>query len=203
MIILISGHQGSGKSTLTNELLKHFGPVGAIKLRFAQPLYEMHDIIRNILAKYHVTNYNYTTKDGYLLQALGEWGRAHISKDVWTHCVLNQVMENPKNLVQIIEDARFEHEVDPFMKLPNCLTVRLECPESIRKQRAEMWRENTDHPSETGLDKYAKDGKFDLYFRTDSTSTEEIAECIEVAISQLRSTLYGARSDQPFESRPK
>jgi hypothetical protein len=68
----------------------------------------------------------------------------------------------------VIGDCRFENEFDAF---PHALRVRLGCPEEVRKSRCSMWRENTQHPSEIGLDKYAKEGWFDLYLHTDSISS--------------------------------
>lgn len=185
MIIVISGKQGSGKSTLTNELLKRFGPCGAIKMRFAQPLYEMHDACRAILAKYNVQGYNFSVKDGELLQVLGtEWARKTIHDKIWINCLMNQIRNLPKNLHCLIEDTRFQNEFDAFKDVENALTVRLECPTILRKVRCENWRSNDTHLSETDLDAYAEAGKFDLYFKTDQLDVATIADQIVAHINQ-------------------
>lgn len=179
MIILISGKQGSGKSTLANALCTKFGPVGAVKTRFAQALYEMHDCCRAILAKYNIDRYEFGKKDGNLLQLLGtEWGRKTIRETVWVETVLNQIRNAPKNIVHIIEDCRFRNEFDAFHNVPNVIKIRLNCSEEIRKGRAEMWRENSSHPSEIDLDEYAELMKFDMSFNTAHESIDDIVEKI-------------------------
>lgn len=111
-------------------------------------------------------------KDGPLLQFLGtEWGRKTYGDAVWVNALRGRVeIEKLKRnndaarLITIISDCRFENEFDAF---PEALRIRLVCSEAERKLRAEMWRENTQHPSETGLDLYAAHGKFDLMFNTE------------------------------------
>lgn len=181
--MLISGKQGSGKTTLYEALFEaiksrqggHWIPYGII---FAGPLYKMHDFCRGILVDAGVDPIH-KVKDGNLLQLLGtEWGRNTIDKDVWVKIVDGQIKQmgealrhnNPEStqkFVFLISDGRFENEFDFFTR---ALRVRLECPEEVRKSRAQkstMWRDNTNHPSEVGLDKYADEGRFDLVFHTD------------------------------------
>lgn len=69
-----------------------------------------------------------------------------------------------KKLIAIIDDCRFENEFDI---MSDALRVRLQASEEVRKARAEVWRTNTQHPSETGLDEYDEQGKFDMYFNTE------------------------------------
>lgn len=176
MIILISGRQGSGKTTLARKLLEKLGACNALNHRFAQPLYEMHNSCRAILEKYQISGYDYSIKDGDLLQILGtEWGRKRIRETVWVECTLNAIRLAPQNIIHIIEDARFRNEFDMVKAMPDVITIRLNCPEEIRKERVEMWRDNTTHPSEIDLDEYAETDKFDMNFNTSIESVDDIA----------------------------
>ncbi|MFS6706496.1 hypothetical protein WHK35_14280, partial [Staphylococcus aureus] len=122
-------------------------------------------------------------KDGPLLQMLGtDWGRKTINENIWVSIAQKRaaaaLAENPKTLV-IVGDCRFPNEFEAF---PEALRVRLECPEDARKQRCSMWRENTAHASETGLDELARDKRFDLYLYTNTSNT---TECVTLILAQL------------------
>ena len=175
-VVVISGQQGSGKTSLANALMAKAKSGEVVK--FADPLYEIHDlavgIVRNAGIKFD------KKKDGELLQYLGtEWGRK-IDEDIWAKIAkstVDYIIEKyqPTDLI-VIDDCRFENEFNIFKDM--ALMIRLECPEEVRKARAEYWRENTSHPSETGLNKYSAEMKFDEYFATNVLSTEEIANKI-------------------------
>lgn len=163
-IVLISGKQGSGKSSLANGLL-----LWAQKsnwyckiFKFADPLYEMHDECLAILKDRGVEVPN---KDGALLQILGtEWGRKNYGEDIWARLCRSHVDDYSKFLqtpttmpmgrdpnpgLIIVDDCRFVNEAQIF---PDAITVRLEATREARKMRCDSWRENEDHPSETGFD---------------------------------------------------
>jgi predicted AAA+ superfamily ATPase len=57
-IILISGQQGSGKSSLARAIVVHInenrGDLLAIHLKFATPLYEMQEALREVAQKYSI-----------------------------------------------------------------------------------------------------------------------------------------------------
>lgn len=175
-VILISGKQGSGKTTLSNNLKmllleekKH-----PFVIKFADVLYEMHDSIWRIMNKYG-QQLN-AKKDGKLLQILGtEWGRDHIHQDIWVNIAkyrANQfVSMSPENVV-IIDDCRFPNELEAF---PEAFKVRLEAPTDIRKARCEAWRDNESHLSETALDGVLG---FDEVYEADQVSSLEIANDI-------------------------
>lgn len=185
MIILISGQQSSGKTTLSNKILTQCGPVGAIKLRFAQPIYEMHDAIRNILSKYKVENYDYTKKDGTLLQILGtEWARKHIDNDVWVKAMRTQVASLPKNIIKVVEDVRFKNEFHMFDGVDEpVLKIRLVCPKEIRMNRSESWREDDNHISEIDMNDYAENGMFDMYLQTNILTIDECFEKVKSLVT--------------------
>jgi hypothetical protein len=185
-IVMLSGKQGAGKSTISDALkekwfeLDHKNKVKQMK--FADVIYEMHDAIIAILEKYLPPRN--LIKDGPLLQLLGtEWGRKTLGPDVWVDVLKARLSlipnyENDYSLV-IIDDCRFENEFDA---VPEALRVRLRAEEGERKKRCSMWRENTNHPSETGLDDYAIKGLFDVYLNTDS---ETVEHCVSVIFDQI------------------
>ena len=177
-IVLISGKQGSGKTTITNELMKRWP---ARDLKFADVIYEMHDACRDILISRGIEMVN-EVKDGHLLQFLGtEYGRKTFGEDVWVKIARNTISASESNF--IINDCRFENEFDAF---PEALRVRLQCESSIRKERAEMWRENTGHASEIDLDAYSGAGLFDLYVDTDNVSgSTSLNGCVELILAQI------------------
>lgn len=183
--ILISGKQGSGKSTLAHKVaegLQAHGGFVFCQYSFAAPLYEMHDAVLEVARGYGL---KVLKKDGPLLQLLGtEWGRKHFGENVWVDLVKNSIEIDAKNLnckpiayVPIISDCRFENEIEGFNEF-RPVKIRLECPSAIRKVRIEAtpgqcWRENTNHPSEIGLDLYRK---WDSICDTYKFSSDQIAQ---------------------------
>lgn len=167
-IILISGKQGAGKSTLAKGLASKLSDrtTHAHLVKFADPLYEMHKAIRGILQSYKSDNLDANKIDGPLLQLLGtEWGRKTRGDDIWVDVAkarveLMHTLHNPHRLfarsIFIFDDARFENEIKAFDNDEDPDTrvfrIRLTAPEATRKTRADKWRDNTDHPSEIGLD---------------------------------------------------
>lgn len=172
-IVMISGKQGSGKTTLQTRLRCHYEALGqkVAVVNFADILYEMHEAVLGILNKYWPKRD--IVKDGPLLQVLGtEWGRKTIDENVWVKCLQIKLksLEATGHHLALIGDCRFENEFDGF---PEALRVRLECPEDVRWWRCSMWRENTGHASEVGLDRYAEENRFDVYIPTDRVTEEE------------------------------
>lgn len=190
-VVLISAKQGAGKSTLSKAiekeieglnasvLHKNFQPWGFYELIFAGAIYECHNACRDILSLYGV-DLPHKKKDGNLLQLLGtEWGRNTIAEDVWVQIVKNRVGQvahrfkvgGYKRVTIAIPDCRFKNEFEAF---PDALRVRLQCPEETRKKRAEMWRENINHPSEVDLDSY--EDRFDLVLDSAKNAPNMLAE---------------------------
>ncbi len=171
--VLISGKQGSGKSTTAKAVADAARASGKyyfiFPFKFAGPLYELQNMVLDRMQYY--TGKPRVEKDGVLLQLLGtEWGRKNIHENVWVDALKKKIEDDVKGwnrskILIIIDDCRFENEFDAF---PDALRVRLEAPEETRKPRTESWRENTGHPSETSLDDYAARGRFDVVLWTDS-----------------------------------
>lgn len=186
--VLISGKQGSGKTTLANALQKEIQTqktARVFQMTFAEPLYRMHDFCRGIVRSAGIEHLK-GQKDGNLLQLLGtEWGRNTVNQNIWVEICksrMGEILEKEgrgyDRVVFVISDCRFENEFDNF---GSALRVRLECPKEIRKIRATMWRTNDKHPSETDLDHLDPD-EWDMVFETSSLTPEAIASLIHAQL---------------------
>lgn len=111
-IIGLLGPAGSGKTTLSSELLK-LHPT-AIKLSFAAPLRDMLvalGVQREWMASKKLDPIpwlgNHTPR--YLLRTLGtEWGRNMVSDTIWADALVREA--NSKNAPVIVDDIRFDNE---------------------------------------------------------------------------------------------
>jgi energy-coupling factor transporter ATP-binding protein EcfA2 len=174
-IILISGPQGSGKTTLMDSLKEEFEKEGVcpINVIFADTIYKIHDFAINLLKERGISRN--LVKDGKLLQLLGtEWGRQTVDENIWVKCLLGEIASIKKltgdihPIVFLVSDCRFRNEFDG---LPNAFSIRLEASREIRKERCSQWRDNDTHPSEIDLDGYAREGKFNMYLDTEKDKT--------------------------------
>lgn len=199
-IVLVSGKQGSGKSTLQNLLVRTFkaqnsGRNEALAINFADPLYKIHSAVREVA--YHYGLQPKMPKDGRLLQLLGtEWGRSQYGENVWADVLKKTIDRNvtgalsgpvTDHILFVVGDCRFRNEFDFF---PDAIKVRLEAPMSDRKARCSQWRETDEHPSEVDLDPYVLEGKFDMLFHTHERTVDYCTEKILKEIS-------GRMSDKP------
>lgn len=170
--VLISGKQGSGKST-TKDVLKAALTARGYRVydyKFAGPLYRMHDAVLGVLKELGIPNI--PTKDGRLLQLLGtEWGRQTHGENIWVNCAQGafkfaeaDLKENSdkERGVFLIDDLRFKNEFSAFGEAG--LKFRLEADRDSRKGRTESWRETDTHQSETDLDDCLE--SFDEVFNT-------------------------------------
>lgn len=176
-IIVLSGKKGSGKTTIAAELALRMKERDKIVMRFAlaDPIYDIHN--------YALKKIGYpVAKDRALLIKLGDWGR---EKDplIWVQSTRRSVesfVRAYQNSVAIVTDCRFRNEFEAF---PEALRVRLDCPSAIRKERCSAWDDDKEHDaSETDLDAYAEDGKFDLSLNTFSSSVDH---CATMILAQL------------------
>lgn len=187
-IVMASGKKGVGKTSLMKALGqtiqgKHNDWM-VTDMIFAQTIYEMHDAIREIAVKKGLKIPEHSkVKDRKLLQFLGtEWGREEFGENVWVDClkadvpgVVKKFEEAGFNRLTIfISDTRFENEFNAF---PDAFRIRLDCPEEIRKMRADAWG-NPSHPSETGLDSFADLKVFDATYDTQNIPAVTLADII-------------------------
>lgn len=196
MVVIISGKQGSGKTTLARKLKDYFG-MSAICTRFADPLYEIHNAAQNVLLKYGLNKYVKKPKDGALLQRLGDWGRQDLHQDIWVMATLGYVSYVPKNTIVIIEDCRFRNELDMtkqmFAHERGCISVRLSATEETRKLRCEAWRSTANHISETDLDEYELNQKFDIIVDVNKFDEEAVFGLMVYEIKE-RLSEYGYKN---------
>ena len=179
-MIMVSGKQGSGKSTLCDSLEKLLPAWGyqIVRTRFASPIYEMHDAALEIARRYGIETKG---KDGSLLQLIGtEWGRKTIHEDVWVNCLKvnfahyqNLFFRVP--LVVLVEDLRFVNEFEGF---PDAIRIRLRCSKDVRRERTHSWRENDTHPSEIDLDDHELLNKFDMLLDTSALSQQNTLSAV-------------------------
>lgn len=174
-MFVISAKQGGGKTTLANLLKTQFTEAKICK--FADPLYRIHDAVWDVVGEYGVLPRE--KKSGDLLQMLGDFGRCR-DQNVWVKCTQNwvrfQIAMGARYLIN--DDTRFENEFLAFDDMPELMVhkIRLECDRDIRKARCDAWRENENHISETALDRWAAEGKFDLYYDSGVKTPIEILE---------------------------
>jgi len=160
-VVLISGKQGAGKTTLADNLsnfLEYSGLGTPYLTRYAKALYLLHDAVRDRARELGIPA---NDKEGELLQWLGtEWGRNLKGQNIWVDTLLKEVAEKASDKITIIDDCRFPNEFKAFENTSaNVLRLRLEASSETRKDRCSYWRPNTEHPSETSLDDYLD--KFD------------------------------------------
>lgn len=199
VVVMISGKQGSGKSTTAQALRAVLGSkgIGVIYDRFAKPLYDAHDAVLAVLRPQGILPDPDIKKDGLLLQVLGnDWAR-EVDPNMWVRAFQNRVQQykdrfaaNPHMKVAIIcEDCRYVNEFDA---IPDAVRVRLEAPEEVRHPRTDQWRKNTTHKSEVDLDQHVLDGKFDRVFRTDTTSVSDVTAAVgDLVVAKLEGMVGG------------
>jgi dephospho-CoA kinase len=185
-IFVFSAKQGGGKTTYAKYLQAFLGIDNTKIFKFAAPLYALHDRCLPLLKQYGVRDAS-MEKDGELLQVLGsEYGRKCLGENVWVNVTAREVhaylMGGPRRFA-IIDDCRFENEFNEFRDI--AYMIRLVAPESVRRARCSYWRENTQHPSEIGLDEYERQMLFDVVLDTSGAGDKEKHKNIEGAIEAM------------------
>jgi hypothetical protein len=140
-LIAFTGQMGSGKSTAVSCLRDLYsGPI--INIKFAQPLYDIQDLIYNRL------NLKRPTKDRKLLQWIGtDWGR-ELDQDMWIKIWKEEVIKQSKiypHALITCDDCRYDNEAATVKDLGGS-TVLME----TKLDRIE--KINSTHISENGID---------------------------------------------------
>lgn len=185
-LVLLSGKQGAGKSSIARALQFMLSRVGhqVAVMKFADPLYEMHDLCRAVLRRYGCDPF--PGVDGRLLQLLGtEWGRNSRGESLWVDLFRKRAASLPESHIIICDDARFPNEMEGYDPKWRVARVRLVAPEEVRRQRAAKWRDATMHESEVALDGYKG---FDLICDTYDLSIDVVARsvCDVIGVSIAR-----------------
>jgi hypothetical protein len=147
--IAIAGKMGSGKTTLTQEIMRQLEAEGipAAHVSLAGP-------VKEVAHRYFGMEQG--TKDRALLQAIGQGFRA-IRPEVWIDLLQRQCGDS--TTVYICDDVRFRNEVKA-LQADDWMLIRLTVSEQEQQRRLEMaygelwtehWR-NRFEASETDLD---------------------------------------------------
>lgn len=151
VILGIAGEMGSGKTFLSDFLVKEYG---AVKTSFADPLKKMLQSLG--LTREQLWGSEKEIPDQRLLlgktprhamQTLGtEWGRHCIHPDIWAAAWKTMLLEDQPTFT-VIEDVRFDNEVDAIRSLGGKV---IGIQRRARVQRRAFWRfgETKIHPSE-------------------------------------------------------
>lgn len=192
-IVLISGKQGSGKSTLTAMLCEKM-PHRVVPMKMAGPLYRIQEALRKVILE--ELGIDIGRKHGPLLQLLGEGFRQIFGEDVWLNAAKRRILveemgsvPNPQALISgkpavsdkiyVFDDIRYPNELNAFH---TAIKVSLRAPEHIRKPRTDSWRENVGHAGEIALDD-VPDREYHVILDTARCSPEECLDHLLKAVA--------------------
>lgn len=193
MIVLISGKQGSGKTTLSNKMMEiaRINRTYAWQGGFAKAMRMIASTMTTV-AKGQGCPVPDKVENRELMNFIAtEWGRG-IDPDFW----IPPVVEDYKRIAQmwkkhpfflyIIDDFRCMNEAHAFDRLDDVFRIRLECPEEIRKQRAKYWGD-PEHFSEVDLDGYTNfDLDLDTHIRTPDHNADKAYDAMTAAFKEKR-----------------
>ena len=161
-VILISGKQGSGKTTLANNIVDKFRSINCsiYHFAFADPIYEIHNQYSQV-------------KNRDLLISIGTMGR-NINVNYWVSILLKKIEDAPSSFF-VISDCRRINEIESFnlfdSRIYRIIKIRLNASMEVRLYRA-LCFSNNDHISETELDNYPHD----LYINTDIMLSSDVTD---------------------------
>lgn len=142
---------GCGKSEALRVLAAE-ASTGVVLCKFAQPLYDMQELIYNRISSVYQRPEGFV-KDRKLLQWIGtEWGRDTISKTLWGdlwQANVDDVLAGPGNLIAVCDDVRFDNEAERFTNMGG---VIIQIRTSRNHERIDTRSGITNHQSEAGID---------------------------------------------------
>ncbi len=150
-LIGFTGAMGSGKSEaikVLNQMLHEYR-LESYLLKFAQPLYDIQEMIYTRIAPVHQRPKDFV-KDRKLLQWIGtEWGRDSISNTLWIDLWKAEAVER-LSLEQFVlcDDVRFENEAETFKQMGGII-IKLQTTRN--KERITTANGIVNHASENGL----------------------------------------------------
>lgn len=171
ILIGISGRMGSGKTTLSDALIKR---LGGTKVSLAAPIKNLQNMIYN-----NVSIDMEGDKDRDLLIALGKWGRSK-HEDFWLNEV-KHLINTLDDIVIICDDIRFPNEAKFFKE--NGILMRIN-----GEQRGINVDHNVNDATETALDNYP----FDFYIDNRKSIEECVTDalmCIDLGVDDARESL--------------
>lgn len=144
-----TGKMGSGKSTAI-ECLKEIQRLPVINIKFAQPLYDMQEMIYRRISTVYEKPAGFI-KDRKLLQFLGtEWGRNTIRETLWLDIWSQSARQyENKNAIVVCDDVRFDNEAKLIKSLGGSI-VLIKSTET--DNRIDTRTGIANHVSEVGVD---------------------------------------------------
>lgn len=143
-MILISGKKYSGKSTLSNYISTNYSNTITYSLadKLKQTTFELLQLFNiNIYSIDDLYNENKEIYRKYLQTIGTEIFQSEFGKEFWCEQVLKQIQQLSDSYKIIIDDIRFQHEIDFFKKhFNNCKVVQIVNERTVS---------NDIHPSET------------------------------------------------------
>lgn len=150
LLIGLSGKMGVGKSTALNILKDDFFPLNVQVVKFAQPLYDMQEMIYRRISAVHPRPSAFI-KDRVLLQWLGtDWGRGMISEDIWVDLWKHEALTLlNKGAIVVCDDVRYDNEAELIKNLGG-FTIQL--TSNTTDSRIDTSSGIVNHKSEAGID---------------------------------------------------
>lgn len=172
IIVGVSGHIGSGKTTFCNLLMKELETYGKVVinhrfLNFADKLKQICYLLTGYYGytqeekQIYLPEYDFTV--GTALQLIGTNAmRDNFHKDVWVKSTMAEIQRDEINNVFIIGDCRFPNEAE-LIKQSGGILIRINGdPADVRKNSTR----DLNHASETSLDNF--DGFHYIYENVES-----------------------------------
>jgi hypothetical protein len=179
ILIAVAGGFGSGKSEVVNIIKNIHGANKVTNVKFAQPLYELQELIQNHLG---LPN----KKDRNLLQLLGtEWGRKN-DPDIWVDLYIKN-LEKIKLFYEVIicDDLRYLNEFKA-LKGRGFSLVKISRPMSDRLPY--LYKGSRKHSSENEL-LTVPNSDYDYFIENNSTYDDFVYVVSEMFLDIKENTL--------------
>jgi dephospho-CoA kinase len=184
-IILLSGKQGSGKTTLMNMLsytLSNTLGMKTMTTHVANGVYKVADTIYDAILRPQSER----GKDRKMLQTIAEYYKTKYGEQFWIDQTLKDVIrffEVERSDYVCIDGIRFPYEIETVRNIGSSkgyrvIVINLTCSEEVRRSRCSAYG-NDIHISEVALDQY-KD--FDVVYNTE---TDSVIDCMNKIVCNI------------------